>query len=96
MQLLTHEHFASCLNDTFVALLNDSTVDFRLVEVRPLRQGAPDAAREPFSLLFLNNAPVLFPQQTYRMRHARLGELGIFLVPIAMNRDGFVYEAVFN
>ena len=96
MQLLTHEHFTSCLNDTFVALLNDTTVDFQLVEVRPLRHAAPEAAREAFSLLFVNNAPVLFPQQTYRMRHARLGELGIFLVPIAMNRDGFVYEAIFN
>jgi hypothetical protein len=96
MQLLTHEHFASCLNDTFVALLNDTTVDFQLVEVRPLPHRAPDAMREPFSLLFRNSASVLFPQQTYRMQHARLGEVGIFLVPIAMNREGFIYEAVFS
>jgi hypothetical protein len=52
--------------------------------------------RAPFSLLFRNTSSFLFPQQTYRMRHARLGELGIFLVPVARERDGFLYQAVFN
>jgi hypothetical protein len=96
MQLLTHEQFASCLNDTFVALLEDGTIDFQLVEVRPLPQRGTQSFRAPFSLLFRSGAPVLFPQQTYRMRHSRLGEVGIFLVPIAMNREGFIYQAVFG
>jgi hypothetical protein len=39
---------------------------------------------------------VLFPQQIYRMRHPRLGEVGIFMVPIAQSRDGFIYQAIFN
>ena len=38
----------------------------------------------------------LFPQQTYAMRHEALGEVGIFLVPVAQERDGFLYQAVFN
>jgi hypothetical protein len=96
MQLLTLEQFAGCLNETFVALLDEGAVDFQLVEVRPLPNRVPHTLRAPFSLLFRNSASVLLPQQTYRMRHARLGELGIFLVPIAMNRDGFIYEAVFG
>jgi hypothetical protein len=96
MHLLTLEHFAGCLNETFVASLQEGSLDFTLVEARPLAARGKAAAREPFSLLFLNRAPVLFPQQIYAMRHPRLGELGIFLVPIAQNRDGFVYEAVFN
>lgn len=95
MEILTLAHFAGCLNETFVASLQDGTVDFTLVEARPIpARGA--VAREPFSLLFLNRAPVLFPQQVYAMRHPRLGEVGIFLVPVAQNRDGFIYEAVFN
>jgi hypothetical protein len=96
MQLLTLQHFAGCVNETFVASLRDGTVDFTLVEARPLPARGNPGAREPFTLLFLNRAPVLFPQQIYPMRHPRLGEVGIFLVPIAQNRDGFVYEAVFN
>jgi hypothetical protein len=54
------------------------------------------AGREPFSLLFRNTAPLLFPQQTYRMTHARVGSVDIFLVPVAREREGFLYQAVFN
>lgn len=97
MELLQLEHFAGCVNETFQAALNDGSVDFVLVEASPLPdRGGGAAARRPFSLLFLSRAPVLFPQQTYRMSHPRLGELGIFIVPVAQNREGFVYQAVFN
>ncbi|NZA27746.1 hypothetical protein H0E84_15310 [Luteimonas sp. SJ-92] len=95
MQLLTLEHFAGCLNETFDAAFADSEVPFVLVEARPL-PASPGAMRAPFSLLFRNGAAFLLPQQTYRMRHARLGEVGIFLVPIAREREGFLYQAVFN
>jgi len=30
------------------------------------------------------------------MQHAALGEFGIFLVPIARDRTGFIYQALFN
>jgi hypothetical protein len=30
------------------------------------------------------------------MRHPRVGDVGIFLVPIARDRDGFLYQALFN
>ena len=96
MQLLTLEQFAGCLNETFVAMLDEGAVEFQLVEATPLPVRGPAAMRAPFSLLFRNSAAILLPQQTYRMKHARLGEIGIFLVPIAMNRDGFIYQAVFN
>ena len=52
--------------------------------------------RAPFSLLFRNTAPIVFPQQMYPMRHDKLGELGIFIVPIAQERGGFLYQAIFN
>ena len=96
MELLTLQHFAGCVNETFSAALNGMEVEFVLVEARPLQQAAPSAAREPFSLLFRNTSPVLFPQQTYTMQHGRLGQLGIFLVPIAQERGGFLYQAIFN
>lgn len=96
MDLLTLEHFAGCLNETFKVSLNDGEVDFVLVEAQPLPAGAPGALRAPFSLVFHNTSVLLFPQQQYPMRHPRLGELNIFVVPIARNRDGFLYQAVFN
>ena len=97
MKLLSLDDFAPCLNTTFVASFNGGSTDFVLVEARPL--AAPrgvDLLRAPFSLLFRSGAAVLFPQQTYMVRHSSIGELALFLVPIAQERDGFIYQAVFN
>lgn len=96
MELLTLEHFAGCVNETFSASLNSMDVPFVLVEARPLQSRLPNAMRLPFSLLFRNASAFLFPQQTYVMRHPRVGEVGIFLVPVAREREGFLYQAVFN
>ena len=96
MELMTLEQFASCLNETFHAALNDGEIEFVLVEARPLKTQLPDQLRAPFSLLFRNTALFLFPQQIYQMRHSRIGEVGIFLVPVARERDGFLYQAIFN
>ncbi|MDH5833380.1 DUF6916 family protein [Luteimonas kalidii] len=96
MDLLSLEHFGGCLNETFSARLQGIEAPFVLVQANPLPTRAADAARAPFSLVFRNASPLLFPQQTYRMQHPRLGELDIFLVPVAQDRDGFLYQAVFN
>ena len=69
---------------------------FVLVEVQPLPVRSPDALRAPFSLVFHNASALLFPQQTYRMHHPRLGSTEIFLVPVAQDKTGFLYQAVFN
>ncbi|NUO76805.1 MAG: hypothetical protein HOQ32_12425 [Lysobacter sp.] len=98
MELLTLDHFARHVDETFSAVMNDGEIPFVLVEARALNasQVPPGAARTPFSLLFRNASAFLFPQQTYLMRHAEIGEIGIFLVPIAREREGFLYQAVFN
>lgn len=98
MELLTLDHFARHIDETFSAVMNDGEIPFVLVEARALNssQVVPGAARVPFSLLFRNGSAFLFPQQTYVMRHAGIGEVGIFLVPIAREREGFLYQAVFN
>lgn len=96
MDLLTLEHFSGCLNETFKAALNEGEIEFVLVEARAIEQRMPNAMRIPFSLLFRNTAVFLFPQQIYQMRHPRIGEVGIFLVPIAREREGFLYQATFN
>lgn len=96
MDLLTLEHFAGCVNESFAADYDGMQMEFVLVEARPLPQSHPAQLRAPFSLLFRNAAPIVFPQKIYPLRHARVGEVGIFLVPIAQERAGFLYQAVFN
>ena len=96
MDLLTLEHFAGCVNEPFSAVMTGMDVEFMLVEARPLQSTQPNQARAPFSLLFRNTAAFLFPQQIYPMRHPRIGETGIFLVPVAQEQAGFLYQAVFN
>jgi hypothetical protein len=51
---------------------------------------------ESFSLLF--RAPGGAPpvQRIYRLTHEQLGELDLFLVPVARDGQGLYYEAVFN
>lgn len=97
MELLTLQHFAPYVNQTFAAALNGAEISFVLVEARPLAASVPAGhARLPFSLLFRNDASFLFPQQTYPMHHDALGQIGIFLVPVAREQAGFLYQAIFN
>ena len=51
---------------------------------------------EAFSVFFLGPLERFMPQGTRRLNHAQLGELEIFLVPVAKTNDGFEYEAAFN
>jgi hypothetical protein len=97
LKLLTLEDFVPFVNTTFSAALTAGNTEFVLVEASPLP--VPPKAqlmRAPFSLLFRSAAAVLFPQQTYTVRHSVIGEFALFLVPVAQERDGFIYQAVFN
>jgi len=97
MQFFQLSHFAGHLNETFKVDIDQISTSFVLVEARPLPyRPTAGMVREPFSLLFRNEAAVVFPQRIYSIRHDSLGEFGIFLVPIARDRDGFIYQALFN
>lgn len=52
--------------------------------------------RQPFSIYFSGPRDVLVKQGTYPLRHEQLGELAMFIVPVAQAVDGFEYEAVFT
>lgn len=97
MQFFQLNDFAPHLNQTFMVDIEQVHTPFVLVEVRPL-QSRPvhGMVREPFSLLFRNEAAVVFAQRTYAMSKPGLGEFGIFLVPVARDKDGFIYQAIFN
>ena len=55
-----------------------------------------DQYERSFSLLFHARDGRLEPQQTFRVRHAELGEFDLFLVPLGPDERGMRYEAVFT
>lgn len=97
MEFLQISHFAGRVNETFSVDIDGHGVVFTLLEVLPMPAHAtPGGVREPFALLFRNEAAVVFPQRIYAMTNASMGEIGIFLVPVARDREGFLYQAIFN
>jgi len=100
MKFFTLEQFAPLINETFmISIEGDGRAPFVLVEARPMSKDErlmPGMVRAPFSLLFRNEAAVVFPQKIYPMTHEALGEFGIFLVPVARDKQGFIYQALFN
>lgn len=89
------EQFAACLNQDFEIVFSDGTLAVKLSEARPLGT-RPESVREPFALAFIAPRPLRLPQGIYKMRHPQLGEMEIFLVPIAVDQTGSTFEAVFN
>ncbi|HEV7307781.1 DUF6916 family protein [Ensifer sp.] len=97
MGLLTLQHFAGCVGEAFDLSLGESTVPLTLAEATAATTPIlPGVLRAPFSLLFRSTSAIVLPQQVYRLKNASLGPLDIFLVPVARDRQGIVYQAVFN
>jgi hypothetical protein len=69
-------------------------LELRLTNVVLL--GECTGKRRPFSLRFRGPRIPTLAQATYRLVHAEMGELEIFLVPIASDWDATTYEAVFS
>jgi hypothetical protein len=95
---LVFEDFADKVGEVFP--INEEGVPkipLILQEAEPLNPsfGLP-GTRPPFSLVFVAKDPRVLPQRLYRLEHEELGDLSIFLVPIAKDKDGVSYQAVFN
>ena len=94
LETLTREQFAQCLATTFQVVDEpDARFGLVLTDVSELKTGH---GQESFSLLFRGPGERFMPQAIHRLRHDRLGELDIFLVPVGRDENGFQYEAVFN
>lgn len=104
MKTLTVDRFIPQVETTFLCRLeNGDTYTMRLVEAtetgrqRTDRTGlAAPSERLPFSLIFLGPADVALPQSIYRLEHAEMGALSIFLVPISRDAAGTRYQAIFT
>jgi hypothetical protein len=94
VDLPTKLDFASAVDSDFRARAAEgATLDLRLIRLDEI---ISTSVQENFSLLFQapNETP---PVQTiYRLEHAKLGEMDVFLVPVKQDADGLYFEAVFN
>jgi len=98
-KILAFEDFADKVGEVFVISEQDvPAIPLTLTEAQPLSPAvAPRGVRRPpFSLIFLARDPRVLPQRIYRMEHNGLGDLSIFVVPVAKNADGVTYQATFN
>ena len=93
----TYDGFATHMHGCFTVGLGTSTVEMTLVQAT---KGKPrdweGLRKEPFSLVFKCGNPVILPQRTYPFQRPGFGQMDIFIVPVGRERDGIVYQAVFN
>jgi hypothetical protein len=95
--MLQTDNFAPRVGEAFDMQLGEAASALTLVQVRPLPvHPYPGMLRAPFSLLFRSASQVVLPQRIYRLKNQAMGALDIFLVAVARDREGVVYEAVFN
>ena len=52
--------------------------------------------RRPFSIIFRGPIDPSLPQGTFEFGHDQFGTLSIFIVPIGPDKEGMLYQAVFN
>ncbi len=93
---LTLDDFRPLVKDTFLVRAGEQETDFRLVSAQPIGEGRTNGKRAPFSLTFQAPPEVSPVQGLYRLEHEELGTLEVFLVPVAGDREGTDFEAVFN
>ena len=98
MATLTEQEFSQHVNTIFrVNLETPQPIDLKLVEVKGYAKKAEEASgMERFSLVFTGPPDVMLQQYLFPLQHDVMGEMEIFLVPIAKTDEGFRYEAVFN
>jgi uncharacterized protein DUF6916 len=94
---LTIDSFQPHVGSSFWLTIEGRKIELRLTRAAKVMESeAARLKRTPFSLFFV--APVLLPQQIYRLTHDAFAEpMDIFLVPIGKeSADGYIHEAVFT
>jgi len=94
----TAEEFRQHLGTTFgVRLDTPRPVELELVEVKEYNpQPKEVGGMERFSLFLQGPGDIMLNQGTFTLEHPSMGELALFMVPIARDPQGFRYEVVFN
>jgi uncharacterized protein DUF6916 len=92
--VFTIEMFSGHENSKFLMHYGDSqTAELELISVKDV---GSSPRQSQFSLVFKGPPDGPAAQNIFRLEHEKLGALDLFLVPIARDKDGFSYEAIFN
>jgi len=94
---LTHATFAGLVGQTFQAGPEGTKpLPLELIAAKLLPVQPGWAGRPPFSLVFRGPREPWLPQRIYAVWHEALQNAVLFLVPIGTDRDGMLYQAIFN
>ncbi len=94
---LTSQDFSTYLNQPFrIQVESGEPLEATLIEVTELGADDQDTPRRAFSIIFRTAKEIVLPQRIYRVEHAALGALDMFLVPVGPDSEGMRYEAVFT
>jgi hypothetical protein len=93
---VTADDFEALKGQRFQAHPPESDATFPLTLAAVQRHPGSAGFREPFSLELLGPPSPVYPQGTYRVGHPDLGELDLFVVPIAGSETGVTYEITFG
>lgn len=90
--------FLPYLNQKFwIRLDGIAPIDLELVEVTQAGAARSPEFRTPFSLIFLGPVSQQYLlQATYRMEHAQMGTLDLFIVPLGPQQGRMRYQAIFS
>lgn len=91
---LAYEDLSKNLNSNFTVCLDEGqSFDLEMIE---LSEHKLSAVQERFAFVLLGPNDKFLGQGMRHLRHAVLGELDLFLVPIGQDEKGTSYEIVFN
>jgi hypothetical protein len=94
---LTEKEFSQHVGTKFHVKVDEREIGLELTEVKGyVSQEIEQGGMERFSVFFAGPGDPSLPQKTYQLKHERMGEFELFLVPIAGDEKGYRYEAVFN
>ena len=95
---LTVYDFVKHVDSTFtVAIGGKKTQKWKLIEATDVRSDGGTAPRHAFSLLFSGPGGSLVEQGVYKLKHAKLRNMEILVVPvIAAGGKKMHYQAIFN
>ena len=94
MTASTHATFVPHVGEVFVAEApGGAPMELRLVSAD---LHTDTEQQHGFALVFRGPHDPALGQGLYALQHEALGALSLFLVPVGMEADGRLYEAVFN
>jgi hypothetical protein len=86
--------FDGCLNTEFEIIENEGSLC--VLQLTDILEHTKTLHQETFSLIFHGPSAPFMPQGMRMLKHSKLGELELFLVPVGKEKEGFQYEAAFN